>query len=96
MTGVIHAGHYRSVGAHPELRFEPDNCHAQCAQCNNFMSGNLLNYRANLLNKIGQERVEWLEGPHKKSKLSIPELKELLAHYKGLVDGNGHIIGQKI
>ena len=96
MTGQVHAGHYRSVGAHPELRFEPDNCHAQCAQCNNWKSGNLTEYRANLLVKIGQERIEWLEGPHEKSKLGIPELKELLAHYKGLTDGNSHTLGQTI
>jgi hypothetical protein len=24
--GQLHAGHYRSVGSCPELRFEPDNC----------------------------------------------------------------------
>jgi hypothetical protein len=90
MSGQIHAGHYRSVGAHPELRFEPDNCHAQCAQCNNFKSGNLTEYRANLIKKIGLQRVEWLEGPQEKRKFSIEELKELLTHYKGLQDGNSH------
>ena len=28
------AGHYRSRGASPELRFEPLNCHRQCKSCN--------------------------------------------------------------
>lgn len=88
MTGQIHAGHYKTVGGHPELRFEPDNCHAQCAQCNNWKSGNLSEYRANLIKKIGLERVEWLEGPHDKRNYTIPELKDLLELYKGLLNGN--------
>jgi hypothetical protein len=29
--GQYHAGHYRTVGANPELRFEPLNVHKQCA-----------------------------------------------------------------
>jgi len=28
------AGHYRSVGAHPELRFNENNVHKQCRKCN--------------------------------------------------------------
>jgi len=31
--GQIHAGHYLSRGARPELTFEPLNVHAQCARC---------------------------------------------------------------
>ena len=96
MTGLIHAGHYRSVGAHPELRFHEDNCHAQCVSCNNFKSGNLTEYRSKLITKIGSDRVEWLEGPHEKRKYTIPELKEMLAHYKGLANGNHITAGQKI
>ncbi|EIM3171206.1 recombination protein NinG, partial [Escherichia coli] len=29
--GQYHAGHFRTTGAHPELRFDEDNCHKQCA-----------------------------------------------------------------
>jgi hypothetical protein len=46
--GQYHAGHYLSVGAHPELRFNEDNCHKQCSVCNNHLSGNQLNYRKEL------------------------------------------------
>lgn len=62
--GQNHAGHYRPAGSNPELRFEPDNCHLQCAPCNSHLSGNLTSYRPALIAKIGLERVEWLEGPH--------------------------------
>ncbi|TEW24926.1 recombination protein NinG, partial [Histophilus somni] len=59
--GQWHAGHYRSVGACPELRFNEDNVHKQCSVCNNHKSGNVIEYRINLVAKIGVERVEFLE-----------------------------------
>ena len=43
------AGHYRSVGACPELRFEPLNVHRQCVKCNRNLSGNAVEYRIRLV-----------------------------------------------
>ncbi len=83
-SGGIHAGHYRSRGACPELRFEPLNIHAQCAQCNNIKSGNAIDYRIGLIKKIGIEKVEWIEGPHEAKRYTIPELKEIQAKYSKL------------
>ncbi|KVT92664.1 hypothetical protein WK60_13825 [Burkholderia ubonensis] len=83
--GQWHAGHYRSVGSEPALRFEPDNVHLQCAPCNTHLSGNLIPYRANLIKKIGAERVEWLEGPHVPKKLTIAEIQEMKAFYRAEV-----------
>lgn len=57
----MHAGHFYSVGDHPAVRFNPDNAHGQCHRCNTFLHGNLLNYRENLLQKIGNERLENLK-----------------------------------
>lgn len=81
--GQIHAGHYRTIGANPELRFEEDNCFAQCSACNNHLSGNLINYRINLLLKIGISRLTWLEGTHETKNYTVPDLKELIALYRG-------------
>ena len=81
-AGQYQAGHYLTVGAHPELRFEPDNCHKQCAPCNNHLSGNLIEYRKGLMAKIGQERVEWLEGPHEPKKYGIDDLKAMTGQYR--------------
>lgn len=78
------AGHYRSVGACPELRFEPLNCHAQCVKCNRDLSGNTVEYRIRLLERIGAEAVAWLEGPHPARKYTIEELKEIKARYRRL------------
>ena len=80
--GQYHAGHYKSVGAHPELRFEPLNCHKQCAPCNNHLSGNITNYRVGLLKKIGEEKLTWLEGNHPPAKYSIDDLKEIKKDYQ--------------
>lgn len=81
-SGQYHAGHYRTVGANPELRFEPMNTWKQCAPCNNHLSGNLVNYRISLLQKIGVEMVEWLEGPHEPKRYTIEDLKAIKAEYR--------------
>ncbi|HBK4821650.1 recombination protein NinG [Enterobacter asburiae] len=62
--GQYHAGHFRTTGASPELRFDEDNCHKQCSACNNHISGNLTAYRPALIAKIGQARFDALMGPH--------------------------------
>lgn len=81
--GQYHAGHYRSVGACPELRFCELNVHKQCAPCNDWKSGNAIEYRINLVKKIGIERVEYLERQdHPPLKLTIEEIKEQIKIYK--------------
>lgn len=80
--GQYHAGHYRTVGANPELRFEPLNVHKQCAPCNNHKSGDIVNYRISLLQRIGAANVEWLEGPHDPKRYTIEELKTIKAEYR--------------
>ncbi|MFJ3114914.1 recombination protein NinG [Pseudomonas protegens] len=80
--GQYHAGHYRTVGANPEIRFEPLNVWKQCAPCNTHLSGNLVNYRLSLLQRIGAEQLEWLEGPHPARKYTIEEIKAIKADYR--------------
>jgi hypothetical protein len=83
--GQWHAGHFRSAGGHPELRFEPLNVWKQCAPCNTHKSGDLVNYRAELVRRIGAEKVEWLEGPHEPKKYTVEELKSMTADYRARV-----------
>lgn len=81
-SGAWDAGHYRSVGACPELRFEELNVHKQDVHCNQFKAGNVLEYRLGLIQKIGIEQVEWLEGNHPPKKYTIEEVIEIKRIYK--------------
>ncbi len=53
----IQGGHFYSAGHYSNLRFHEDNVHSQCMRCNYFLSGNLNEYRKNLENKIGIEKL---------------------------------------
>ncbi|WP_411835645.1 recombination protein NinG [Pseudomonas chlororaphis subsp. aurantiaca] len=79
------AGHYRSVGACPELRFEPLNIHRQCVKCNRNLSGNAVEYRIRLVHRIGAEKVAWIEGPHQARKYTIEEIKAIKAEYRAKI-----------
>lgn len=78
------AGHYRSVGACPELRFEPLNIHRQCVKCNRNLSGNAVEYRIRLVQRIGAEKVAWLEGLHAPCKYTVEEIKAIKAKYRAM------------
>ena len=80
--GQWHAGHYRTVAGSPELRFEPLNVWKQCAPCNNHKSGDIVNYRLELVRRIGVEQVAWLEGPHEPKRYTIDDLKAITAMYR--------------
>ena len=82
--GKYDAGHYRSVGSNPALRFEPLNCHRQCVPCNQHKSGNAIEYRIGLVARIGAEAVAWLEGRHEPKHYSIDDLKQIKAQYRAM------------
>jgi hypothetical protein len=79
------AGHYRSVGACPELRFEPLNIHRQCVKCNRNLSGNAVEYRIRLVLRIGADKVAWLEGPHAPRKYDVEQIKAIKAEYRAKI-----------
>jgi len=58
--GQWHASHYFSRGSSSALRFNLWNNHKACSICNNYLSGNIEGYTPRLIEKIGQERYEWL------------------------------------
>lgn len=79
---AVDAGHYRSVGAAPHLRFDERNCHAQSKQDNRYLSGNAVDYRIGLIQRIGLEAVEALEADQSVRKYTIEDLKAITAHYR--------------
>lgn len=80
--GQYHAGHYRSVGSAPNLRFNELNVNKQCSACNNYKSGNIGEYRINLIKKIGIEAVERLEADHTPKKYTIEEIINIKKYYR--------------
>ena len=76
------AGHYRTVKASPQTRYNEDNIHLQCNfNCNSKLSGNIINYRPALIGRIGQERFDAILNNHESGKYTIPELIEITRHY---------------
>lgn len=78
----VDAGHYRSVGSAPHLRFNENNCHAQSKHDNQWKSGNAVDYRIGLIERIGLEAVEALEADNRVHKWSREELIQIRDTYR--------------
>lgn len=83
LVGKFDAGHYFTVGAYPNIRFNEDNVHGQCVECNQHKHGNITEYAIRLPYRIGQERYDkLLLMRNEQNKLSIEEIKLLIQEYK--------------
>ena len=67
------AGHFYSASKFTALKFDTDNIHGQCIQCNRFNEGNFENYSLNLPNRIGVANYNKLV---KRAKNSIKTIKK--------------------
>ena len=56
----IQAGHYRSR-KNFSTRWSELNVHSECFVCNCMEGDHLINYRKNLIKKIGESNVNWLD-----------------------------------
>lgn len=78
LTGsAIDASHYRSRGAASHLKFNVFNVHSACTRCNRQLSGNAVEYRIRLIERIGLERVERLESDNDPRRFDIPYLQRI-------------------
>lgn len=84
-AGNVHAGHYRSTGSAPHLRFNEDNVHLQNAVCNLHGAGRAVDYRIGLIARIGLARVEALESNNEVVKWTHDELRAIKATYAAKV-----------
>ena len=96
--GKWDCGHFKSIGGFPELRFIPLNAYKQCKGCNggshyyaHKRATVAQEYEERLIKRIGQDKVNWLNGPHKPAKYTCPELiqmrKEFSAENRRLESG---------
>jgi len=72
--GSVDAGHFRSVGSAPHLRYHLHNVHAQCKRCNNRLSGNHFEYGKRLPARIGQEAYDKLYADQSPRHYSVDDL----------------------
>lgn len=90
-NGQRHASHFRPRSTASQLKFNVFNTNASCAQCNKYKSGNLIPYRVELVDRIGEGRVQSLENDCRKADYSreyLIRLKKVFArrikHLKSL------------
>lgn len=87
--GQWDCGHFKTVGANPELRFEERNAHKQCKSCN-AGSGKYTakeatvakNYEDGLIARYGQEYVDWLNGPHEMTNYRRDDFIQIRDEYR--------------
>jgi hypothetical protein len=78
------AGHFLSVGAHKDTRFDPLNIHGQCSvNCNQYGRGMPKEYEAWMIEEYGQETVDWLKSPdYPTLKEQFPTIEDIQAECK--------------
>jgi hypothetical protein len=77
------AGHYFNANNHWAVRFDENNVHGQCVECNQYKHGNLLNYQIGIQKKIGPEALINLHSiAHDVRKFTRDELNEIIIVYK--------------
>lgn len=91
-TILYSGGHYRTAGGNPEIALESKNIHKQCLfNCNKNKSGNIngdkhsIGFKNGLIERYGEEYVDWLESHHESNRLDCDQLRELRAYYNRLI-----------
>lgn len=78
----FHAGHFIPQGNNQQLRYYTLNIWKQCSICNNYLSGNLVPYRANMIEKLGLEKVEEMEANQERGNYTIEYLERLIKVFR--------------
>lgn len=82
---IEHACHFYSAGHYSALRFNEDNVHGGCLQCNYFKHGAGNEYRRNLAIRIGEQRILLLDAVatrQRVKKWERIELMQIISEYK--------------
>lgn len=83
----MHAGHYIPQKKSSLLRYNESNVNGECNYCNLFDEFHLINYRKNLIDKIGEDMVKYLEeNQNAIKKWSRAEIEEIILTYKNKDD----------
>ncbi len=74
------AGHYISR-RHIATRWNEENVHAQCVECNRYRDGNIEHYRRALIRKYGVHHVAYLEQRKNAAAHLDDEMLDILIDY---------------
>ena len=77
LGGGYDAGHYRSRGSAPHLRYRLDNIFGQCKRCNRWLSANVDNMRVGIVWRYGQEFLDRIEADNEPKNYTIDDLKRI-------------------
>jgi hypothetical protein len=75
--GAFDAGHWRSVGSAPHLRFYTKQIRLQCVRCNRHLAGNAVEFRKGMVSLFGVQEVERIESLNGTLKPSVDYLRRL-------------------
>lgn len=73
--GQWHGSHFRPAGNYKAVSLNLWNIHKACSECNGHKSGNLIEYQDRLIEKIGQDKVDWLKTQNQPHRFTIEYLK---------------------
>lgn len=82
LGGDFDAGHVRSRGAAGHLRFNEDNCHGECKECNSSFGAKPHEIEEGAIRRIGPERYEALKNNNTPVKLTKDEIREIRGLYR--------------
>lgn len=81
-TDLMDAGHYVPQKGGSFLTLHEFNVNGECKKCNGFDPFHLIGYRKNLIGKIGEDAVKWLEdNRHVVYKWTRAELEDIIETY---------------
>lgn len=90
--GQWDCGHFKTVGGFPELRFVESNAYRQCKSCNAGSAKHgakaatvAQRYEATLVERFGQELVDWLNGPHEMTRYRREDYIRIRDEYRAKV-----------
>jgi hypothetical protein len=79
--GQWHGSHFKPAGNFKAVALNLMNIHKACSECNNYKSGNGVEYNDKLILKIGQAKVDWLKSqtqPHRHSVEYLQRYKKVM------------------
>lgn len=79
--GIWHGSHFRPAGNNAAVELNLWNVHKACEQCNFYKGGNIGAYRPRLVEKIGADRVKWLESQTQ----PVKRTREYLYRFKSVM-----------